>query len=110
MSEDGDQQFRENFASLIIGKGLFNETNWNRITCDKNYAEILCSRSSAYVERLTAITRNPFWPQVVKDDFCSSIIKLQQIPRAEYEKRWNGLDREDTGVLKKVQEGVVHIL
>ena len=29
--------------------------------CDENYAEIICSRSSAHVEGLT-ITRNPVWP------------------------------------------------
>ena len=77
MSENGDQQFREISAYLIIGIDLFNEMYRNKITCDENYAEILCSRSSAYVEGLTAITRNPFWPQEVKDAFCSSINQFQ---------------------------------
>ena len=77
MSEDGDQQLREISSYLIIGKDLFNEMNRNKITCDENYAEILWSRSSAYVEGLTAITRYPFRPQEVKDDFCSSISQFQ---------------------------------
>ena len=56
MSENGDQQFREISAYLIIGKDLFNEMYRSKIPCDENYVEILCSPSSAYVEG--PLTRN----------------------------------------------------
>lgn len=95
MSGDSDQQFQEISAYLIIGKDLLNEMNRNKFTCDENYAEILCSRNSAYVEGLSTIARNPVWPQEMRDDFYSLINQFQQI-RAEYEQRLNGLDREDT--------------
>ena len=88
---------RTGLLGLIIyrkGKDLFNEMNRNKFTCDDNYAEVLCSRSRAYVEGLTTITRNPVWPEEVID-FCSLILQFQQI-RAEYEQRFNSLDRDDT--------------
>ena len=50
----------------------------------------LVTKYSAYVEGLSAITRNPFWPQEVK-----AISALQPI-RAEYQQCLNSLDREDT--------------
>ena len=74
MLKDGDQQFREISTYLIIEKDLFDEMNRNKFTCDENYAEILCLRSSTYIEGLTTIARNPVWPQEVKDDFCSNSI------------------------------------
>ena len=50
----------------------------------------LVTKYSAYVEGLSAITRNPFWRQEVKP-----ISALQPI-RAEYQQCLNSLDREDT--------------
>ena len=95
MSEDVDQHFREISAYLTIGKDLFKEMKRSKFTCNEDYADILCSRSSAYVEGLATITGNPVWPQEVKDDSCSLIIQFQEI-RAEYEQRLNGLDSETT--------------
>ena len=72
-------------------------------TCDENYAEVLCSRCTTFVEGLVTISRNPTWPQDMADDFCSLINQFQQI-QYRYEERFNGFSGEDTQYICPIEQ------
>ena len=51
--------FQEIFSYLLLGKDLFNEMSRNVFTSEEGCAELLCSRSTAFLEGLVAISRDP---------------------------------------------------
>lgn len=87
--------FQQICSYLLLGKDLFNEMNRNIFTSQEGYAEVLCSRSTAFVEGLVTISRNPVWPQNILDGFCLLINEFQRLQN-RYEERFDGFSGEDS--------------
>ena len=67
----------------------------NVFTSEERCAELLCSRSTAFLEELVAISRNPVWPQNIVDSFFLVTTEYQRL-QDSYAEQFEGFSGENS--------------
>ena len=64
---------------ILNGRDIYLELRRNIFTAQGNYAEILCSRCSAFIYGLSVIPQNSIWSPEIVRDLVSLVTELERL-------------------------------